>query len=120
VSVSCWRLFICFSSFFSFSSRENTSLSSFIWICQFQSFCFLLIIVVLDHVIKVLVIFNLVLELQFVIFFQFSTYLFDFWFFFLGSFVKVLLVFNSILQSKFMFFTVFNLAFIILIYFPFC
>ena len=78
MSVSCWRLFICFSSFFSFSSRENTSLSSFIWICQFQSFCFLLIIVVLDHVIKVLVIFNLVLELQFVIFFQFSTYLFDF------------------------------------------
>jgi hypothetical protein len=60
-----------FSSFFSLSSKESTPLSSFLYVCQFQSFYFLLFIVILGHVIKVLVIFNLVIELQFFIYYFF-------------------------------------------------
>jgi len=52
-------------------------------------FYFLLIIIVLDPIIKVLVIFNLVLKLQFVIyFFNSILVLFDFWFFFLVLLLK--------------------------------
>jgi hypothetical protein len=60
--------------------------------------------------IKFLYVFNLVFQLQFIIyyFFQFGPYSFDFWFFFLGSFLKVQLVFNFILQSKFMLFYYFQ------------
>jgi len=109
-----------FSSFFSLSSKESTPLSSFLYVCQFQSFYFLLFIVILGPVIKVLVIFNLVIELQFFIYYFFLFSPFFFWLFSLGSFVKVFLIFNFIIQLKFMFFIVFNLTLILLIYFPFC
>jgi hypothetical protein len=120
--ISCWRSFLFSSSFFSLSSKESAHLSSFLYICHFQSFCFLLFIVILGPIIKVLVIFNLVLELQFVVyyFFQFNPYSFEFWFFPLDYFAKFYWFSISSFNQSLCFFIVFNLALILLIYFPFC
>jgi len=62
-------LFVFLPSFLSLPEKIHLYPLSFGFV-NFSLFVFLLIIVVFDHVIKVLVIFNLVLELQFVIFFS--------------------------------------------------
>jgi len=74
------------------------------FVFQIQFLGFLLLIFVIHPFRKKNYFFNLVLKLQFIIyyFFQFITYSFDFLFFFLNSFVKNLLVFNFIIKSKFM------------------
>jgi hypothetical protein len=99
---------VCFFFFF-LSTRESACLSSFLFVFQFQSLCFLLLIFFLSHFRKVFYIFNLVLKLQFVIFF-FSICFLLFWFliFSLDSFIKILLIFDFILQSKFMLFYFFQ------------
>jgi len=108
------RVGLCQRSFFFFylSSRKSVCLSSYFYICQFQSLHFLLSILIRGSIIRVLNVFSLVLELQFIInyFLQLYPYCFNFFFFSLDSFVKVLFVFNSIIQSKFMLFYYFQLG----------
>ena len=60
---------------------------------------------VLTRFIKVLFVFNLVLQLQFLIYiFSFMSLFFQFLIYFLGLLVKVLLAFNFIIQRKFFIF----------------
>jgi len=69
-----------FSSFFSFSCRKSSRMSSFLFIFQVWSLCFWLVILVPCSFRNVLYVFNLVFKLQFIIyyFFQFILYSFDF------------------------------------------
>jgi len=109
-----------FSSFFSFFTRESACSSSFLFVFQFQFLCFLLLIFIFGPLRKVFYVFNLVLKLQFVIFF-FSIRSLFFWF---------LIFFPLVLSLKFYWFLIssfnqslcffFNLALILLIFFSFC
>jgi hypothetical protein len=80
-------------------------------------YIFFIFIFILGSIIKFLNVFNLTIELQFVIYYFSNSILIllNYDFFFLGSFVKVLLVFNFILQSKFMLFYCFQSTLILLI-----
>jgi hypothetical protein len=111
-----WRRMMCgllpvTVSFFPLSflshARKNTDFSFLFLIFQFQSLFFWFLIFILIHFIKVLFVFNLVIQLQFLIwyFFHFGPYYFIF---FLNPFVKVLLILNFILQSKFILFYFFQ------------
>jgi hypothetical protein len=95
--------------------RQMTYLQwSFLFSCSFlphplksaswSSFLFFLFLIFVDDpFIKVLFVFNLVLKLQFLIyfFFQFGPYSFLSLVFVFGPLIKVLLIFNFIIQSKF-------------------
>jgi len=111
-----WRRMMCgllpvTVSFFPLSflshARKNTDFSFLFLVFQFQSLFFWFLIFILIHFIKVLFVFNLVIQLQFLIwyFFHFGPYYFIF---FLNPFVKVLLILNFILQSKFILFYFFQ------------
>ena len=99
--VFCRRSFLTFFSLSFISFPEKVHICSlFFRFVNFSLFIFLLFIVVLGLIIKVLVIFNLVLELQchiLLFFFNAVIILLVSNSFFLGSFVKILLIFNFIL-----------------------
>jgi hypothetical protein len=92
----------CF--FFSLSYRKRYILAIFVFDILILILIFLIFNFFLDNFINVLFIFNLVFQLQFVIYyvFQFGSYSFYFYFFFLAFFIKILFVFNFILRSKLM------------------
>jgi hypothetical protein len=64
-----------FSFFFSFFTRESACSSSFLFVFQFQFLWFLLLIFIFGPLRKVFYVFNLVLKLQFVIYFFFYSLL---------------------------------------------
>ena len=75
---------------------------------QFKSSFFWISYLVLTRFIKVLFVFNLVLQLQFLIYiFSFMSLFFQFLIYFLGLLVKVLLAFNFI-TMKVLYFLLFN------------